>query len=244
MDHVFHACLLSFQNLLPSHKFECMVSISLDHCLLPAEDFLCFRYLNFLTCLLRTQWNMKMTSPWRELKMANMYLKAMVFELKLKSPNSHVIPSKGKITAEALTPAFTLPIWVLSCIYLVPIIWWITKTNIPVLIWIQNNWSYCSISALFIWCTRLADPYQEITGGGSLIKNRGFLRLGPPGSSPGIRTKMMDNRQSTWPSTSNGVILTSKPEVRCNEDLIQQLFVRLGRKYDWVSFSFTWRTLI
>ena len=50
---------------------------------------------------------MKIINPCSELKMVNMYLKAMVSELKLKSPNSQVSPSKGKTTTDALSPALT-----------------------------------------------------------------------------------------------------------------------------------------
>ena len=50
---------------------------------------------------------MKIINPCSELKTVNMYLKAMVSELKLKSPNSQVTPSKGRTTKEAFTPALS-----------------------------------------------------------------------------------------------------------------------------------------
>lgn len=71
--------------------------------------------------------------------MANRYLKATVDELKFRSPNSHVIPSKGRMTAEALTPAFTFSICVLFCTCLVPIIWRITRMNTMILICMKEE---------------------------------------------------------------------------------------------------------
>ena len=43
--------------------------------------------------------------------MANMYLKTTVFELILNNPNDHVVPSRGEMTTEALTPGFALSNW-------------------------------------------------------------------------------------------------------------------------------------
>lgn len=90
--------------------------------------------LRLLTCLLRRQWNIKIIKPWSELKMANMYLNATVDELKVRSPNNQVIPSKGRMTAVALSPALTFSTCVLFCTCRVPIICRITKTNTTMLI--------------------------------------------------------------------------------------------------------------
>ena len=79
-------------------------------------------------------------NPWRELEIAKMYLKAIVAELKARSPNNHVIPSKGRMTAEALIPALTFPICVLFCICLVAIILRITKMNITKLTCGENKY--------------------------------------------------------------------------------------------------------
>ena len=96
----------------------------------------------FLTSLFRAQWNMKIASPWSELKTAKKYLKSMASGLKPRSPNSHVSPSRGSITIEALIPAFTFSICFLSWINFVPSIRYITKINTTVFICIkeQKNW--------------------------------------------------------------------------------------------------------
>ena len=72
-------------------------------------------------------------NPCRELAIAKMYLKAIVAELKARSPNNHVIPSKGRMTAEALIPALTFPICVLDCACFVPIILRMAKMNTTML---------------------------------------------------------------------------------------------------------------
>ena len=82
---------------------------------------------------------MNIISPCKELVMANRYLKATVDELKLRSPNNHVIPSKGRMTAEALTPAFTFPSCVLFCTCRVPIIWRITRMNTTIFICMKDK---------------------------------------------------------------------------------------------------------
>lgn len=97
------------------------------------------KHLCPLTCLFNKQWKMNIISPCKELVMANRYLKATVDELKFRSPNSHVIPSKGRMTAEALTPAFTFSICVLFCTCLVPIIWRITRMNITTFICVKEE---------------------------------------------------------------------------------------------------------
>ena len=79
-------------------------------------------------------------NPWRELEIAKMYLKAIVAELKARSPNNHVIPSKGRMTAEALIPALTFSICVLFCICLVAIILRITKMNTTILTCGENKY--------------------------------------------------------------------------------------------------------
>lgn len=68
-----------------------------------------------------------------------MYLNSMVSELKPRSPNSHVSPSNGSITTEALIPAFTFSICFLSCINFVLIIRYITKINTTALICIKEQ---------------------------------------------------------------------------------------------------------
>ena len=78
-------------------------------------------------------------NPWRELVIAKMYLKAIVVELKAKSPNNHVIPSKGRMTAEALIPALTFPICVLDCACFVPIILRMAKMNTTMLTCRENK---------------------------------------------------------------------------------------------------------
>ena len=70
---------------------------------------------------------------------AKMYLKAIVVELKAKSPNNHVIPSKGRMTAEALIPALTFPICVLDCACFVPIILRMAKMNTTMLTCRENK---------------------------------------------------------------------------------------------------------
>ena len=99
---------------------------------------------NDFTCLLRRQWNTKIINPWRELKMANMYLNAVVDELKLRSPNNQVIPSKGRMTAVALRPALTFSTCVLFCTCRVPIICRITKTKTTMLICGETSFSFYS----------------------------------------------------------------------------------------------------
>ena len=81
-----------------------------------------FKFFEVLTCLFSKQWKINIMSPCRELAIAKMYLKATVVESKARSPNNHVIPSKGRMTAEALIPALTLSICVLDRRCLVPII--------------------------------------------------------------------------------------------------------------------------
>ena len=103
---------------------------------------------NDFTFLLRRQWNIKITNPWRELKMANMYLNATVDELKLRSPNNQVIPSKGSMTAVALSPALTFSTCVLFWTCRVPIICRITKTKTTMLI--------CGETSLSVYAKTLA----------------------------------------------------------------------------------------
>ena len=90
-------------------------------------------FFEALTCLFSKQWKINIMNPWRELVIAKMYLKAIVVELKAKSPNNHVIPSKGRMTAEALIPALTFSICVLFCTCLVPIILRMAKMNTTIL---------------------------------------------------------------------------------------------------------------
>lgn len=85
---------------------------------------------------------MNIIRPCKELAMANIYWKATVDELKLKSPNTHVIPSKGRMTAVALAPAFTFSICVLFCTCLVPIIWRITRINTTIFICVKEQFVY------------------------------------------------------------------------------------------------------
>ena len=61
--------------------------------------------------------------------MENIYLKTTVSELKLKSPNDQVIPSRGRMIAEALIPALNFSICELFFIRLVENIECITRTN-------------------------------------------------------------------------------------------------------------------
>ena len=69
-----------------------------------------------------------------------MYLKAIVAELTARSPNNHVIPSKGRMTAEALIPALTFSICVLDSNCLVAIISRMTKMNTTMLTCGQNKY--------------------------------------------------------------------------------------------------------
>ena len=85
--------------------------------------------------------------------MAKMYLKAMVSELKLKSPNNQVIPSNGRMTAEALTPALTLSICVLFVMHTVPIILRITKMNTTIFI--------CMIERTTLWSVNHITPKPD-----------------------------------------------------------------------------------
>ena len=98
-----------------------------------------WKHLCPLTCLFNKQWKMKIISPCKEFVMANRYLKTTVDELKLRSPNNHVIPSKGRMTADAFTPAFTFSICVLFCTCLVPIIWRITRINTTIFICVKEK---------------------------------------------------------------------------------------------------------
>ena len=92
-----------------------------------------------ITCLFNKQWNINIISPWRELAMTNIYLKAMVDELMLRRPNNHAIPSRGRTTAEALTPALTFSNCVLFWMCRVPIIWRITRINTTIFIWVKKK---------------------------------------------------------------------------------------------------------
>ena len=93
---------------------------------------------------------MKTINPCSELKMANMYLKAMVSERKLKSPNSQVTPSKGKMAREALTPAFISTSRSLSPVptpFTLTVTLEITRTNTTIFICVENRFVYQSIPA-------------------------------------------------------------------------------------------------
>ena len=61
-------------------------------------------FLTLLTSELHKQWNMKMKRPCNELQRAKRYWKTIVWLLRAKTPNIHVIPSKGNKTVIDFRP--------------------------------------------------------------------------------------------------------------------------------------------
>ena len=61
-------------------------------------------FLTLLTSELHKQWNMKMKRPCNELQRAKRYWKTIVWLPRAKTPNIHVIPSKGNKTVIDFRP--------------------------------------------------------------------------------------------------------------------------------------------